>query len=91
MSTSEVKKNQITLQGPQNYLEWASGMRSLLMVFGVWCYANTNVAAPVAPAVAAGAALPAAHLAEVALMRRTETSVSDSLLPSCLESYARTT
>ena len=66
MSTSEVKKNQITLQGPQNYLEWASGMCSLLMVFGVWRYANTDVAAPAAPAVAAGAALPAAHLAEVA-------------------------
>ena len=66
MSTSEVKKNQITLQGPQNYLEWASGMRSLLMVFGVWRYTNTDVAAPVAPAVAAGAALPAAHLVEVA-------------------------
>ena len=50
MSTSNIKKNQITLQGPQNYLEWASGMRSLLMVFGVWRYANTNVAAPAAAA-----------------------------------------
>ena len=50
MSTSEVKKNKITLQGPQNYLEWASRMHSLLMVFGVWQYANTNVAAPAAAA-----------------------------------------
>ena len=46
MSTSEVKKNQVTLQGPQNYLEWAGRMCSLLMVFSVWQYANTNVAAP---------------------------------------------
>ena len=38
------------LQGPQNYLEWASGMCSLLMVFGVWQYANTNVAAHAAAA-----------------------------------------
>ena len=50
MSTSDIKKNQITLQGPQNYLEWASGMCPLLMVFGVWRYANTNVAAPAAAA-----------------------------------------
>ncbi|KIM63726.1 hypothetical protein SCLCIDRAFT_23909 [Scleroderma citrinum Foug A] len=50
MSTSDIKKNQITLQGPQNYLEWASGMRSLLMVVGVWHYANTNMAAPAAAA-----------------------------------------
>ena len=50
MSTSDIKKNQITLQGPQNYLEWASGMHSLLMVFSVWRYANTNVAAPAAAA-----------------------------------------
>ena len=50
MSTSKVKKNQITLQGPQNYLEWASGMCSLLMVFGVWRYTNTDVAAPAAAA-----------------------------------------
>ena len=50
MSTSEIKKNQITLQGPQNYLEWASGMCYLLMVFGVWQYANTNVAAHAAAA-----------------------------------------
>ena len=50
MSTFDIKKNQITLQGPQNYLEWASRMCSLLMVFGVWQYANTNVAAPAAAA-----------------------------------------
>ena len=50
MSTSDIKKNQITLQGPQNYLEWASRMRSLLMVFSVWHYTNTNVAAPAAAA-----------------------------------------
>ena len=50
MSTFDIKKNCPTLQGPQNYLEWASAMKSLLQVFGVWCYVDTNVAASVAPA-----------------------------------------
>ena len=50
MSTSDIKKNQIMLQGPQNYLEWASGMCSLIMVFGVWQYTDQNVTAPAAAA-----------------------------------------
>ena len=50
MSSSEAKKQLITLEGSQNYLQWRTSMKAFLQMTGSWTYADNNVPQPALPA-----------------------------------------
>ena len=50
MSTSDAKKQLVTLKGSQNYLQWRTSMKAFLQMTGSWTYADNNVAQPALPA-----------------------------------------
>ena len=49
-SSSDAKKQLITLEGAQNYLQWRTSMKAFLQMTGSWNYAENNVAQPAAAA-----------------------------------------
>ena len=49
-SSSDAKKQLVTLEGSQNYLQWRTSMKAFLQMTGSWTYADTDVVQPVVPA-----------------------------------------
>ena len=49
-SSSDAKKQLVTLKGSQNYLQWQTSMKAFLQMTGSWTYADTDVVQPVVPA-----------------------------------------
>ena len=49
-SSSDAKKQLVTLKGSQNYLQWCTSMKAFLQMTGSWTYADNDVVQPVVPA-----------------------------------------
>ena len=49
-SSSDAKKQLVTLEGSQNYLQWHTSMKAFLQMTGSWTYTDTDVVQPVVPA-----------------------------------------